>query len=122
MLHDHAHRDGLGLEVRLEPAHLGRLALGVREHEHAGEPLDGLERQRALALEIGAAPLAPGEQLGMPRLRHREPSLGAWELLVHVGSSTPNLLVGALEQLGERQLDVRADPLDLGQALLARLL
>ena len=122
VLHDHAHGDGFGLEVRLEAPHLGRLALGVRQDEDAREPLDRLERERPLAIEFGPAALAAGQQLRVARLGLREPSLGARELLLHVGRGAADLLVRALEQLGERQLDVRADPLDLGEAILARLL
>ena len=65
-----------------EPPHLGRLALGVRQHQDAREPLDRLERQRPLALEVGPAALAAGEQLGVARLGLREPALGAGELLL----------------------------------------
>ena len=122
VLHDHAHGGGLGLEVRLETPHLGRLALGVRQHEDAREPLDCLERERPLAIEVDPAALAAGKQLRVARLGLREPPLGAGELLLHVGRRAADLLVRALEQLGERKLDVGADPVDLGEAILACLL
>ena len=70
--------------------------------------------------ELRAAPAA-GKQLCMTRLGLGESSLGAGELLLHVGRRAPDLLVRALEQLGERKLDVGADPLDLGKAILACL-
>ena len=61
MFHHHTHGGGLGLEVRLEPPHLGSLALRVGQDEDASESLDGLQGQRALALEFRSAPLAPGQ-------------------------------------------------------------
>ena len=42
-----------------------------------------------------------------------ESPLGAGKLLLHIGRRAADLLVRALEQLGERKLDVGADPLDL---------
>ena len=44
----------------------------------------------------------------MARLGLRHAALGALELLLDVGGGAADLLVGPLEQLGERQLDVRA--------------
>src|SRR3989304_2279341 len=46
----------------------------------------------------------------------------AGALLLQVGRCAPDLLVRALEQLGEGKLDVSADPLDLGEAILACLI
>ena len=94
---------------------------GCGSDEDAREPLDCLERERPLAIEVDPAALAAGKQLRMARLGLGESSLGAGELLLHVGRRAADLLVRALEQLGERKLDVGADPLDLGQAILARL-
>ena len=68
VLHDHAHGDGFGLEVRLETPNLGRLTLGVWQREDAREPLDCLERKRASALEVDPAALAAGKQLRMASL------------------------------------------------------
>ena len=93
----------------------------MRQDEDAREPLHRLERERPLALEVDPAALAAGEQLGVARLGLGEPALGPGDLLLDLGRRAPDLLVRALEQLGQRQLDVRGDPLDLGEAIVARL-
>jgi hypothetical protein len=85
------------------------------------QPLHRLKRERPLALEVDPAALAAGEQLGMAHLGLSDPALGADDFLLHLGRRAPDLLVGALEQLGERQFHVGGDPIDLGQAVVARL-
>ena len=52
VLDDHAHGDGLGLEVWPEMPHFGRLTLGVWQREDARDPLHGLQRERPLTIEI----------------------------------------------------------------------
>src|SRR6202049_910204 len=57
----------------------------------------------------------------MSRLGLREPALASSQLLLDVGPRPPYLVIGPLEQLGERELDVGADPTNLGHAILAHL-
>jgi len=61
VLHDHARRNRLGLEVRLEAAYFGSFAFGVGQHQHTGEPFDGLKGERTLAPAIGASALSARE-------------------------------------------------------------
>ncbi len=93
----------------------------MREDENAGQPFNSLQRQRPLAIQVDPATVAPREQVRMSCFGLREPPLGARKLLIDVSRGAADLLVRSLQQLGERQFDVRADPLDLGEAILARL-
>ena len=54
----------------------------------------------------------------MARLGLRESPLCPGDFQFNVGSCAADLFVRALEQLGERKLDVGTDPLDLGKAIL----
>jgi hypothetical protein len=69
----------------------------VWQRENAREPLDSLERERPLALEVEPAALAASEQLRVSSLSLRKPTLGTGELLLHIGRRATDLLVGALE-------------------------
>ena len=60
-------------------------------------------------------------QLGMTGFGLREAAFRAGELLLHFSRRAADLLVGPLQQFGQRKLDVRADPLDLGDAFPPRL-
>jgi len=87
-----------------------------------GELLDCLKRECPLAFKIRPAAITAGQHLRMACLRLREPAFGAGKLLLHVGGRATDLLVRSLEQFGQRQFDVRANPLDLGESVLARIL
>ena len=56
------------------------------------------------------------------RLGLRQPTFGARQFLVDVRRRTADLLVRSLDQFGQRQFHVIAHPIDLGQAILARLI
>ena len=58
-------KDGLAAlqPEREESLSLVRLALWVEEDEHAGQSLDGLQRERALALKFVAATLTAKQQI-----------------------------------------------------------
>jgi hypothetical protein len=51
------------------------------QDEDAGEPLDCLERERPLTLEVDPAAIAACQKLGVARFGLREATLGAGELL-----------------------------------------
>ena len=81
-----------------------------------------LERERAFAAEILAPPLAPLQQgrLALFRLDEvADRSFYATLLLLHEAADQPVL---ALDQLGERQLDVRGEPVNLRGPLSLDLL
>ena len=104
--------------------YLGGSTLGMRQHQHAGHAFDSLQRERLLLLEFLrghgggggcspghlqrerlllleflAPPFAAGQQLRVPGLGHREPSVGTLPTLLHVAGSPSGLLVRALQKL-----------------------
>ena len=64
---------------------------------------------------------SPTEELAVPRLGLRQPALCSRALLLYVIDGPSNLLIGALNQLRQRQVDVCGDTIDLGEAIAARL-
>jgi hypothetical protein len=114
VLDDDAHRGRLGLGIRLKPADIRRLSLRVREDEHACHPLNTLERQRSLAIQVRTTTIPSVQQFGMTRLGLRQTTFCTWKLLVDVRRRAPDLIIGALEQLGEGQIHMRRNALDLG--------
>jgi hypothetical protein len=58
----------------------------------------------------------------VPGLGLSQPALGPLLVLLDVGRRPADLLVGFLEQLGQRELDVGGDPVDFREALGANLL
>ena len=75
-----------------------------------------------MPVEIGAAALSTDKQFRVARLGLREPALGPGHLPVDLGRRPPDLLVRALEQLGQRQLDVCRHAVSLGEPVAARLI
>ena len=121
VVHDHAHGRCFGPRVGLMAPHLGGGAIRVWQHEYAGDPFDALEGQRPLLLQFFAPPFAAGEQLGVPRLRHRKPALGALCASFHVCGDPSDLVVGALKKLCQRELQVSRHAIGFREALSARV-
>jgi hypothetical protein len=83
VLHGHAHGNGLGLGVGAQTPDLRLLPLRMRQDENAGNPLDSLEAEGALPLQLLAASLTPGHEgcmeiLGLLQIPGRplHPTLG----------------------------------------------
>ena len=93
----------------------------MRQDQYAGQPFDRLNCKRPLSLQINSASIASGQEIRM-RLGLRQPTFGARQFLVDVRRRTADLLVRSLDQFGQRQFHVIAHPIDLGQAILARLI
>ena len=122
VFHDHPHGGGLGLEVRLQAPNLGRLTLGVRQDKDAREPLDRLKRERPLALEVLPAAVAAGEQLRVARLGHAR--AGPRHRRASARHRMPARPISSSARWSSSVSDSStcvADPLDLGEAILARL-
>jgi hypothetical protein len=112
---------GEGLQVLAQPRDLGCVAFRVREEEHAGDSVDRLERERPLAFQLLPATLATRLQLGVSRLGLGHTPFGARDLLLHLRRCSPDLFIGLLEQLRQRQLNVRRNAPDLRESLRADL-
>src|SRR5579884_3999196 len=90
--------------------------------QNARDALDALERERLLPLDLLAAALSSEHQLLMPGFGLGQAALGALVAPSNRVGQLPDLLVGALDQLGERDLDVLGNAVQLGQPLGANLL
>ena len=93
----------------------------MRQDEDAGESLNSLQRERPLAIQVYPSTVTPREQVRMPCFGLREPAFGAGKLLINVSRRAADLLVRSLEQFGERQLNMRTDPIDFRESIFARL-
>ena len=121
MPHDGPHRRQLGLGIGAQPAHRRGLPFRVGQDQRAGQPLDRLQGDRPLPPRLLAAALPPRQQLGVARLGLGQAPFGAGGLVFRVIRGAADLVIDALQHLGQRQLDVAGDAVDLGHALGAHL-
>ena len=92
------------------------------QHEHAGDALHPLQGERALLVELPSTPFAALEEFGLPGFRLGKAPFGALLPAVYGFLRAADLFVRPLEKLGEGELDVGCNALDLRHAILARLL
>ena len=115
-----ARRDVLSRDVVPHPACGDRP--GQRLQRWAGHPLDALEGERLLLLQLLAAPFAAGKQLRVPVVGHRESAFCSLPALLHVTGGASDLLVGSLQEFRQGQLYVIGDPLYFGKTFSPRFL
>src|SRR5438105_2535466 len=91
----------------------------MRKSDHRRDPLDCLDCERSLLLQLSPSAISSRQKLRVSRLRLRKTAFAALDSLIDLGGSATDLLVSLLKQLGQRHFDVLGNPLDFRETFAA---
>ena len=106
VLHDHPHCRHLSFGMGAQAPDIEGLAFGMGQDQDAGEPLDALQGQCPLPIELIAPTVAACHDLGMAGFGLRQAALSTDYVVIPLLGGAANLLIGPLDNLRQGQFDV----------------